>query len=152
MKDIGEILKQYGEERALSRGEVLVNQGAVSDGVYYLKSGRLGVYREEHDEPFLLSEVAPGDMVGEIGAATGWPRSATVRAEEKSVVIHVPAKEFHRALDKTPGLAADVVCSMGEWLTHADVATSRPPTGWRRCAPRKHGWRSSCGCGRSWPT
>jgi signal transduction histidine kinase len=136
MKDIGEILKQYGEERALSRGEVLVNQGAVSDGVYYLKSGRLGVYREEHDEPFFLSEVAPGDMVGELGAATGWSRSATVQAEERSVVIHVPAEAFHRALKKAPGLAADVVCSMGEWLTHADAARVNLGRSYQQAADR----------------
>jgi CRP-like cAMP-binding protein len=117
-----EILQQYGKECRLAPGGVLCWQGAVSDGIYYLKSGRLGVYKEEHDAPYPLSEVRPGDLVGELGSATGWPRTATVRAEEVSFVIHVSEADF-RALDESPGPAVEVVCKVGELLTGADAAS-----------------------------
>ena len=122
MKNLDEILQQYGRERTLALGEVLLYQGAVSDGVYYLRSGRLGVYKEEGDASYFFSQVEPGDLVGELGAATGWSRSATVKAEEESRVVHISEADFRRAMGEAPGLAAEVICSMGEWLAGADVA------------------------------
>jgi signal transduction histidine kinase len=122
IRDLAEILQQYGKERTLSPGEVLFRQGSVSDGMYYLKWGRLGVYREEPGASYLLTEVAPEEMVGEIGSATGWPRTATVKAEEKSCVVHVSEADFHRAIEEAPALVADIVCTLGQRLTDADTA------------------------------
>jgi len=121
LSDLSEALRKYGRERELSQGEVLFHQGAVSEGVYYLDSGRLGVYREDENTSYRLSEILPGNLVGELGSATGWPRTATVRAEEESRVVHISADDFHRAVDQSPALAAEVVCQIGERLTDADV-------------------------------
>ena len=121
MGDLQEIFRLYGKERALPRGEVLCCQGAPSDGVYYLTEGWLGVYREEQGNLYLLSEVAPGSVVGELGSTTGWPRTATVRAEEPSRVIHISEQDFKRAMDESPALAAEVFCQVGERLTEADA-------------------------------
>jgi CRP-like cAMP-binding protein len=98
MSDFAELLKEYGEERELSSGDVLCRQGLESDGVFYLESGRLGAYREEPGASYFLSEILPGNLVGELGATTGWPRTATVRAEEEARVIHVSTADFRRAV------------------------------------------------------
>jgi len=116
------LLEQHGQRRWLSPGEVLIGQGAPSDGIYYLQQGRLGVYREEQDGLFLLSEVLPGELVGELGAVTGWQRTATLRAEEPSLVIHVGQADFLRAVNETPDLVTDVFTMMGRRLTRADIA------------------------------
>ena len=121
MEKLVEILQQYGKEKNLSPGEVLCRQGSVSDGVYYLKWGWLGVYREEQDDSYLLSIIAPGEMVGERGATTGRSRAATVRATRESCVIHVSEADFRRAMNEAPALAAKVICTMGDRLTDADV-------------------------------
>ncbi len=112
----------YGQEITLQPGEVLLGQGTASDGVYYVKSGRLAAYREEPDATYLLSEVEAGEIVGELGAITGRPRSATVRAEELSEVIYVSNEAFRRALKEAPGLAAEILSATRERLTDADVA------------------------------
>ncbi len=121
MNKLDEILQQYGKDRKLSPGEVLFRQGSVSDGVYYLKRGRLGVYREEQDDSYLLAVIAPGEMVGELGATTGRPRATTVSAGEESHVIHISEANFRRALKEAPALAAEVICTVGDRLTDADV-------------------------------
>jgi len=136
MKNLDEILQQYGRERTLAPGEVLLYQGAVSDGVYYLRSGRLGVYKEEGDASYFFSQVEPGDLVGELGAATGWSRSATVKAEEESRVVHISEADFRRAMGEAPGLAAEVICSMGEWLAGADVARVNLGRSYQQAADR----------------
>jgi len=120
MADFVVALLRYGEERWLSPDEVLLRQGSVSDGLYYLKTGQLGVYREERDAAYRLSSVVPGDLVGEIGSTTGWARTATVKAEEESLVIHVSGDDFHRALNESPALAEAIVRQIGERLTDAD--------------------------------
>lgn len=122
MTDLTDTLQQYGKSLNLSAGEVLCRQGTASDGLYYLKSGRLGVYKEQQGGPYPLSEIAPGGLVGEVGATTGWRRTATVKAEEPSTVIHISEADFRRALDESPTLAAEIFRLMGERLTDADVA------------------------------
>ena len=83
MSDFAKFLKEYGEERKLSPGDVLCRQGSESDGVFYLKSGRLGAYREEPGAFYFLSQNLPEKIVGELGATTGWPRTATGKYAEE---------------------------------------------------------------------
>jgi CRP-like cAMP-binding protein len=121
MKDLTEILQQYGREKKLSPGEVLFRQGSLSDGIYYLTSGRLGVYKEEQDDSFRLSEIAAGRLFGEIGAATGRLRTATVKAEEGSSVIQISEDDFRRALAESPLLASEIFSLMKERIMDADT-------------------------------
>jgi signal transduction histidine kinase len=116
------LLERHGTEHELAPGEVLFHQGAESDGIYYLKQGCLGVYREEQDEAYLLSTIQPGGIVGELGSATGWARTATVKAEEPSSVVHLPEAHFRRVVQEAPALAGEIACRIGEWLTGADTA------------------------------
>lgn len=118
---IDEILERYGEVRRLSPGEVLCRQSEVSDGVYYLKSGWLGVYREEGEDAYLLSIVGPGEVVGELGATTGRRRTATVISAKECEVILISEADFQRAMKEAPELVATVIGTMGNRLTNADT-------------------------------
>lgn len=121
MANLDTILRQLGKEKKLSQGEVLICQGVESDGIYYLKWGLLGVYREEGHSPYLLSEITPGEMVGELGATTGRLRTATVKALLESVVIHVSEADFHKALNEAPALMAEIIGTIGDRLSNTDV-------------------------------
>ena len=142
MKNLVEILKQYGKERELSQGEVLIRQGAVSDGMYYLKSGWLGVYREEQDDRYLLSAIAPGEMVGEVGASTGRSRTATVMATEKSRVIHISEADFQRAINEVPELTAEIINTIVSRLTDSHDARVVLGKSYRRAVHRVQTLRS----------
>ncbi|HEY71824.1 MAG: hypothetical protein B6I35_06910 [Anaerolineaceae bacterium 4572_32.2] len=142
MADLVELWQQCGREKALSPGEVLCRQGEVSDGAYYVKRGRLGVYREDQGFSYLLSEIVPGNLVGELGATTGWSRTATVKAEEESCVIHISEADFRRLLKESPALAADVICQVGERLTHGDVARVTLGRSYRQAMERVRALRS----------
>jgi signal transduction histidine kinase len=136
MVGLDEVLRKYGREKRLSPGDVLIRQGAASDGVYYLQSGKLGAYKEEQGKTYLLSEVSPGRLVGELGSTIGWTRTATVKAREESVVIHVPEVDFHRALRESPDLAATVVWQIGKHLTDADAVRISLGRSYRRATGR----------------
>lgn len=119
---LARFLELYGHEEHFAPGEIVCRQGSPSDGLYYLRQGRLRVYREEPDAIFPLSEVKVGELVGELGAATGWVRTATVEALEESVVVHVPDAEFRRALLQEPDLSVEIARLVTKRLTDADVA------------------------------
>ena len=136
MADLDEVLRKYGLEKRLFPGDVLIRQGMVSDGVYYLTSGKLGTYKEEQGKLYPLSEILPGRLVGELGSTTGWTRTATLKAEEESVVIHVPEADFHQALRESPDLAATVVWQIGKHLTSADAVRITLGRSYSRAAGR----------------
>ena len=136
MADLDEVLRKYGLEKRLFPGDVLIRQGMVSDGVYYLTSGKLGTYKEEQGKLYPLSEILPGRLVGELGSTTGGTRTATLKAEEESVVIHVPEADFHQALRESPDLAATVVWQIGKHLTSADAVRITLGRSYSRAAGR----------------
>ncbi|MDY7076118.1 MAG: HAMP domain-containing sensor histidine kinase [Chloroflexota bacterium] len=136
MENLLKILQQHGKERELAPGEVLIRQGSVSDGVYYLKQGWLGVYREERGNSYLLSVIAPGEMVGELGASTGRSRTATVMAAEESCVIHISEDDFRRAMNEVPNLAAEIIGTVGHRLTDADIVRVTLGRSYRRALDR----------------
>jgi signal transduction histidine kinase len=136
MPHLDQVLRKYGREKHLSPGDVLIREGAPSDGVYYLKSGRLRAYKEEQGRSYPLSDISPGRLVGELGSATGWARTATVKAEQEAVVIHVPEADFHRALRESADLAATVVWQIGRHLTDADAVRIALGQSYRRAEGR----------------
>jgi signal transduction histidine kinase len=140
--DFEGILDRYGEKMTLAPGEVLCRQGSISDGAYYLKSGWLGVYWEDEGEPYLLSIIAPGEMVGEMGATTGQPRMATVVAARECEVVHISDDNFQRAMQEAPTLVAKVVGTMGERLAYADVVRITMNQSYHRAADRVQALRS----------
>jgi len=97
---------------ALKGGEVLVSAGEASRGVYILLSGRL---RVATGEPAVargaaaagqrfVSEVAPGESVGEIALLTGEARTGEVRALRDSLLAGLSAEDFDAVRARHPQL------------------------------------------------
>ncbi len=80
-----------GEWVSLPGGQLLIEQGAESKTLYVVLSGRLSVimnYRGEDERR--LSELGPGETVGEMGVITGAPRSASVIGLRDSELLQIP--------------------------------------------------------------
>jgi putative ABC transport system ATP-binding protein len=93
------------EDSTLEVAELLFQQGERGELIYFIESGRLEVFRiradgtEEH-----LAEVGAGNYVGELGPILNLPRSASVRAIEKSHVKGYTVLTFRRQFpDAVPG-------------------------------------------------
>ncbi len=110
-------------EISLSPGDILCRQGDASDGCYFLKTGRLGIYWDDEAQSlYYLTDVLPGNLVGELGAVTRLPRTATVKAESAATVIHVTAHDFCQLLGQLPPLVANILYLMRDRLEEADMA------------------------------
>lgn len=67
-------------------GEMIVAEGEPSDGWYVLLSGRVGVYKRD----FSVAEISrPGTVIGELGFLLNVPRTATMIAQESTLLLHV---------------------------------------------------------------
>jgi putative ABC transport system ATP-binding protein len=93
------------EELTLGPGDLLFEQGARGDLIYFVDQGRLEVFRvradgtEEH-----LAEVGAGNYVGELGPILNLPRSASVRAMEAATVTGYTVLAFRRTFPEAiPG-------------------------------------------------
>jgi CRP-like cAMP-binding protein len=76
-------------------GKAIVSEGEVGDRFYVVLSGMLAVSQTARGARGMLS---PGDYFGEVGAAMGVPRTATVRALTPAVVASCDRATFDEFL------------------------------------------------------
>ena len=86
-------------------GDVLFEQGAEGDSLYVVASGRLEIYAGDTR----LDEAGAGESFGEMALLTNEPRTASVRALEESVVLHVPREQFQIVLERNPRAMSGVL-------------------------------------------
>lgn len=115
----------------LAGDEWLFHQGDESDALYVLTRGRLQVWVEPDDDSpaFLLSEMAPGDCVGEIGLLTGVRRTAGIRAIRDSHLLKLDKHAFQQFANNHPGLGVRLASSIALLLaerTKPNRSRSRP--------------------------
>ncbi len=67
-------------------GETILVEAEPSDGWYVLLSGKVGVYKKD----FSVAEISkPGTVIGELGFLLNIPRTATLIAQESTLLLHV---------------------------------------------------------------
>ena len=75
------------ERRRVAKGSSLIQQGDISDDLYFLESGRVTVLVTFASGAVMrVRTMGPGTMVGELGFYLGMARSATVVADEPAIV------------------------------------------------------------------
>ena len=90
----------------LYAGDVLIEQGARDDDVYFVLSGRLRATRIEADGSRLtLGEIGRGEPVGELAMFTDEPRSAEVVAIRNSLLARVSRRTVEEAIVRQPEIA-----------------------------------------------
>ena len=96
-------LAQVSFLRRLARGQVLFLAGEPSEHLCVVRSGLLRVVTSSpHGEQFVLSNIAPGQTLGELSILDGMPRSADVVAAETTELMVVPAAAVRALLDREP--------------------------------------------------
>ncbi len=96
---------QAGQVRELVPGEVVFREKDAAEGALLVLDGRLEVFVLRDGKDMSLKFCEPGAIVGELAVLCGIPRSASVRAAEKSVILEWPAPAFRRILLGDPFLS-----------------------------------------------
>jgi NTE family protein len=90
----------------LPGGAPLFRQGEPADAVYVVASGCLGVFRHEDensaDEPILMAEIPPGNIVGEMSLLSRSQRTRSVAALRDSEVWRLARGSFDKLTARHP--------------------------------------------------
>jgi potassium-dependent mechanosensitive channel len=87
-----------GEVREYSPQEILFREGDLPTVVLLVLTGKMRVFVERQGRELVLTDVGPGTILGELALLCGIPRSASVRASEKSAVLQWSATAFRHML------------------------------------------------------
>jgi len=122
--DIQRLFHEHGRKVVLQEGDVLFCQGEESDAVYFVAGGRLGVFAaQSSSEDVQINTIEAGEMVGELGAITRHPRTATLKAASPRVeLLSIATPDFRALLSDSLSLVEAMTLTNREHLMDADRA------------------------------
>jgi CRP/FNR family transcriptional regulator, cyclic AMP receptor protein len=113
-------LEQLGSRRRYRRGDVLFHQGDDAGAVHVLLSGHVKAAMLNDGREVILAFPGPGELLGELSAVDGEPRSGTVRAVEDVEALVVPGSAFRGFLERRPRVALVLLRSVAARLRASD--------------------------------
>jgi CRP-like cAMP-binding protein len=114
-------LEAVGVKRRFRTGQALFHQGGSPDRVVVLLSGRVKVARlTDEGKEIVLAFRGAGDLLGELSAIDGEPRSATVEAVETVEALAVPSRDFRSWLIAHPEIGLLLLQMISHRLRDAD--------------------------------
>ena len=130
----------------IDRGEPLIREGERSTSLYLVLTGRFSVSRKDRVGP--ITQLGPGEPIGEVAFLTGEPRTATVTALRDSLVAEIDEARFESIGQKHPRLWPTLCRTLAERLAETTALASPVK---RRPRPRTIALISA-GAGRVDPT
>ncbi|MEV7099219.1 Crp/Fnr family transcriptional regulator [Amycolatopsis sp. NPDC051045] len=118
-----EYLLARGTRRRFRANDVVLMEGDPSDHVHVLVAGwvRVSTIVEDGRE-VLFGLRGPGEVLGDLAAVTGRPRSASVRAIEPCTVFQLTGAEFVDVLHSRPAIAIATIKTVAARLRNAESA------------------------------
>jgi SulP family sulfate permease len=116
----------YGQRIELKAGETLIELADSTRRIFAIESGTLTAWGESvAGEPIRYRRVGAGSFLGEIAFTTGAPRSATVVADGKAVVVAIAPEAIAEMAKVNPALAIKTNHIVATRLAERLAATSR---------------------------
>ena len=118
-----EDLRSVGHSRSYGPNVALFHQGDEAGPLVVLLTGRAKVVSLSSAGHEVIAAVrGPGDLLGEISAIDGEPRSATVTTLEPVEALLVPGSAFAAFLERQPRVALVLLRMMAARLRYADAS------------------------------
>ena len=119
--DEAEALKSCGVVRQFARGAALFHERQMPDRLLVLTQGSVKLISVSEDgREVLLALRGAGDLLGELGAFDGQPRSASAIALADVEALVVPVGDFKRFLEHHPPVALAIIEMLATRLRDAD--------------------------------
>lgn len=121
MPDERAALNERGRMRRFPKGLAVFGEGDRSDAVFLVVNGRVKLnYYTDDGKEVVFSLAGQGDLVGELSAIDGLPRSATAVALEDVDALVLSAIEFKRFLAEYPRVALSLLETVANRLRDAN--------------------------------
>jgi CRP-like cAMP-binding protein len=112
-------LAVVADEVDLDEGFALTREGKSAHEFIVIVDGSARVTRADRK----LSEIGPGDWVGEIALLTNSARTATVTTTSRVRALVVTDRDFRRLVEEMPSIAIKVLACVGDRLAR-DASSS----------------------------
>ena len=99
-------LQRHLKKVTLRKNQILFHRGDIGNHLYVLVSGKLIACLTPDN---IIAEVHPGETTGEMGAMTHEPRSATVKAVEKSILLELSSIELKKLCQRYPAVLFEIM-------------------------------------------
>jgi CRP-like cAMP-binding protein len=90
-------------------GEILFEEDSRGREMFIIQEGKVGVYKKNAETQIELAVLDKGAMVGEMSLLDDMPRSATVRALEKTKALVINDVALQGILDQTPSWLNSII-------------------------------------------
>jgi cAMP-dependent protein kinase regulator len=94
--------------KTFEAGERVIVQGEESSGLYLVASGSLSVVHREEDDSTAITQLGPGEVVGEVALVLRRPSTADVIVEHPTVTLHLPRDRFQELIKAYPQVLAEL--------------------------------------------
>lgn len=91
-----------GELQVLLPGKILFKEGDPTNGLFFVKEGKISIFRERDGTEIELATLGPGDVLGTVTILSREPRSASARAVTQASILYVSAASLDASLKTIP--------------------------------------------------
>jgi len=116
-----EKLSAQFKSRTLEAGEVLFDLGDVGNEMIIVQNGKIAIYMPEDDDPKAgqpLRIFQAGEILGEMALIDHLPRSASARAEAKTLIASLNSTTFQSLLANHPEVAMAVMSGLSSRIRY----------------------------------
>lgn len=92
------------ETRIFEKGDKIIAAGEETSGLHLIASGEVAVVGDDGGEPFVISTLGTGDVVGEVALVLRRKASADVVAVHPTVTLHLPREHFLLLIREHPAI------------------------------------------------
>lgn len=118
-----EFLLGRGRIRKLPANTALMHEGDPTDHVLVLLSGWVRAYTNARDGQVVLFALrGPGDVIGDLAALQGWPRTGTVDTLQETEFAQFSHDGFISCLNDRPAVSIALLRQMAQRLREAEMA------------------------------
>jgi CRP/FNR family transcriptional regulator, cyclic AMP receptor protein len=121
-------LKAAGVRRSYGAHVTLVHQDDEAGPVVVLLAGRAKITFNEAGREAIFGVVGPGELIGELAAIEGSPRSTTVTTLEPVDALVIPRSDFMSVLGRHPRIALEILRVVARRLRYADAQRAQYAT------------------------
>jgi CRP/FNR family transcriptional regulator, cyclic AMP receptor protein len=121
-EEIANLLRdEISQERVYSEGTVILRENEVGDSVFLIGSGSVQVALWGANGPRIpLAVIQVGEIFGEMAVLERKPRSATVTAKERCMVLEISGKEVRALLEAHPEIEVKLYTEVRDRLKQAN--------------------------------
>jgi CRP-like cAMP-binding protein len=112
------LFQRFG--RASPRGTVLFREGELGQEMYVIQQGRVTISKRAGEMVKVLSQLGPGEFLGEMAFLNDRPRSATATCADDCRLLVVEPKTFEAMVRTNAEIAVRLIKKLAARLAEAD--------------------------------